>query len=839
MKYAAPEELLLPDVAEHIKNVINDTDGNEVFFICKQGANGKIEEAAEVAKGNKISVPAVLSMLQPGDVVIHNHPSGNLTPSDEDINIASMIADGANGFYITDNKAGKIYVVVKAFVPEKAKHIRDREITAFFGEGGSIASKLDNYEYRKEQIEMVKFVSGCFNNGKIGLVEAGTGTGKSFAYLLPAILWSLLNRERVVVSTNTINLQEQLFYKDIPRLAEMTGLKFKWCLVKGRTNYLCLRKCESAGREMRLIGEAERSELRTIFEWAEATKDGSKSDLDFVPKDTVWEMVQCDADQCLRIKCDYYGKCFFYKSRNRAAYSDLIVVNHHILMTDIALRKTTENYKTSLILPNFRNIIIDEAHHIEDVATANMGIEISRFRATKIFGRLLGRGAGKSGLAAFIKKNISSAKTGGNNKKREFLAYMRKELIIGLDSADKEIKFLFEELNKIFRNFFKSSSEAEKLRVNYDVINTDFWIDSAVPLMRELCAKLMSASDMLQDFLGRLESEGFAKSDRVKSPLIELRSIAGRICAVVGDFNLFMGGNEENCRWVEFKTSKKTGMYVKFCSSPIIVAGILKEYIYEKYNAVVLTSATLSVDRSFDFIKGRLGIGLLKERRADCLLLESPFNYKKQIFFGVPSEIPEPRSPDYTEMARSLICDAVRVSEGRALILFTSYNMLETIWALIKDEVAGSGYRVFKQGEKNRHRLLESFRKDTASVLLATESFWEGIDVRGETLSLLVITRLPFRVPTEPVLLARAEQISMSGGDSFSEYSLPLAVIKFRQGFGRLIRHRDDRGSVLVLDRRIISQKYGKVFLDSLPNVDINVDAAKKLFVKMRKVLMK
>ncbi|MCK9554278.1 DEAD/DEAH box helicase family protein [bacterium] len=839
MKYAAPETLILPQVTEYIRNVITDTDGNEVFFICRPGTEGKIEEAVEVARGNKISVPAVLSMLRPGDVVLHNHPSGNLTPSAEDINVASRIADGANGFYITDNSVGKIYVVVKAFVPDKIKLISAGELISFFNAGGSIASKLDNYEYRKEQVEMVKFVSGCFNEAKIGLVEAGTGTGKSFAYLLPAIVWSLLNNERVVISTNTINLQEQLFYKDIPHLSRMTGMKFKWCLVKGRTNYLCLRKCDSAKKEMKLISEHGEKELADIFKWAETTADGSKSDLDFVPKDSLWEMFQCEADQCLRIKCPHYGKCFFYRSRNRAAYSNLIVVNHHILMTDIVLRKTTENYKTSLVLPNFKNIIIDEAHHIEDVATSNMGIEISRFRVSKIFGRLLRHGGRKSGLVVFIKKTLSSMPDGGKRKKTGIVEHIQKTLIKDIGRTEKEIKFLFEELNKIFRNFFKSSSETEKLRINHDVLNTDFWIDSAVPLMRELCAKLLAAGDMLKNLFDMIESEGLAKSGSMTSPLIELKSIAARIRAIVDDFRSFMGDSDENCRWVEFKTSRKSDFYLKFCSSPIIVADILKEYVYDKYNTIILTSATLSVNRGFDFIKGRLGINLVNERQSECLLLESPFDYKKQVFFGLPSGIPEPKSPDYTEMLRNTVCDAVRVSEGRALILFTSYNMLETIWALVKDDIENSGYKVLKQGEKNRYRLLEAFKKDTGSVLLATESFWEGIDVKGETLSLLVITRLPFKVPTEPVLLSRSEYISMSGGDSFSEYSLPLAVIKFRQGFGRLIRHRDDRGAVLVLDRRIISKRYGKVFLDSLPDIDVNIDAAKKLFTKMRKLLLK
>ncbi|MBN2190711.1 MAG: DEAD/DEAH box helicase family protein, partial [Candidatus Aureabacteria bacterium] len=805
MKYTAAGELILSQTADYIKKVIIDTDGNEVFFICRPEEDGKIGEAIEVARGNKISVPAVIGMLNPGDVLLHNHPSGNLVPSDEDIKVASLVAGGANGFYITDNNVENVYVVVKAFVPGKEKLINEEEIISCFGEGGSIASKLDNYEYRKEQIEMVKFVAGCFNDSGIGLVEAGTGTGKSFAYLLPAIKWSLANNERVVISTNTINLQEQLFYKDIPHLSRMTGLKFRWCLVKGRTNYLCLRKCESAMKEMNLVSGQEGRELTAIFKWAEVTKDGSKSDLDFIPKDTLWEMVQCEADQCLRIKCPHYGRCFFYKSRNRAAYSNLIVVNHHILMTDIILRKTTENYKTSLVLPNFKNIIIDEAHHIEDVATSNMGIEISKFRVSKIFGRLLRHAGKKSGLIIFIKKTISSLKNRAKRKKTRIVEHIRKTLIKDLIRTENEVKFLFEELNKIFRNFFKSGSETEKFRINYDVVNTDFWIDSAVPLIKELCSKLLSSADMLKNLSDMIESDGLAKSGSLASPLIELKSISARIRAVVGDFRLFIGDNDENCRWVEFKTSRRADAYLKFCSSPIIVADILKEYVYEKYNAIILTSATLSVNRSFDFIKGRLGINLVNERKSKSLLLDSPFDYKEQVFFALPSEIPEPKSPDYTEMVRNAVCDAVRISEGRALILFTSYNMLETIWALVKDDIENSGYRVLKQGERNRYRLLETFKKDTGSVLLATESFWEGIDVKGESLSLVVITRLPFKVPTEPVLMSRSEYISMSGGDSFSEYSLPLAVIKFRQGFGRLIRHRDDRGAVLVLDRRIIS----------------------------------
>ena len=840
MKYSDVAEYMGESAINYMKSVIKEADGNEVFFICKIDENLMITDADEVARGNKSAVPAILHILEAGDIVVHNHPTGDLTPSDVDLNIASSIGQAGNGFYIVDNQLAKVNVVVKAFLPEKLCPLNKKKLEEYFMENGSIAAGLEGYEYRKEQVDMLGFVADCFNRNKIGIVEAGTGTGKSFSYLLPSILWSLVNKEKVIISTNTINLQEQLFYKDIPQLRKMTGIDFKWCLIKGRANYVCLRKVESVKRELNFLNRKEQEFLEEIIQWVGNTPEGSKSELEYIPKENVWEMVRCDADQCTRVKCSYFSRCFFYKARKKASYSNIVIANHHIVMTDIILRKITENYTTSAILPHFQRIIFDEAHHLEDVATSNMGMEISRFRLSKIFSRILkGRKKGKkSGLLPFIEKLIYSSRKIPQDKKHLVLRELGDEVIPALSELQQEADPLFKEIEKVFTGFLKPSSENTKFRITFDIKNSDFWMNSAIPLIKELCGCCVRAGGRLKEFLGLLDKEDFLKSDRIKSPVIELRSIIMRFESVARDFGFFIENEDEHCRWVEFKKGGKSGPYVKLGTSPVIVAKELKEFLYGRYKTILMTSATLSIEKDFSFIKNRTGLDLVEKPRVKGLVLESPFNYEQQAFVGIPKRIAEPGTAGYVDMLKEMIFESIKISKGRSLVLFTSYYTLETVWALLKGKIEKMGYTVLKQGELNRYKLLERFKRDSGSVLLATESFWEGIDVKGDSLKLLIITRLPFKVPTEPVQVARAEYIEMSGGNPFREYSLPQAVIKFKQGFGRLIRHSNDTGAILVLDQRILLKSYGKSFIRSLPPSKIVSDLSEGILMKMKKFFM-
>ncbi|HEU0265690.1 MAG TPA: DEAD/DEAH box helicase, partial [Geobacterales bacterium] len=370
-----------------LRQAIAEAAGNEVFFLGKTDALRQVIEVEPLARGSRDAVPAILVTVSFGDVVIHNHPSGELTPSVADLEIASLVGNQGVGFSIIDNAVERCYQVVAPFEQRQTTPISHPELETVFKEQGVLARTLTGYEYRQEQLRMAFNVADAFNGNQVAMVEAGTGTGKSLAYLVPAIYWAVRNQERVVISTNTINLQEQLIKKDIPFLRQQLGVEFRAILVKGRSNYLCLRKLAAATAEPTLFGDDLQQELETIRAWSGTTSDGCRSDLSFVPQDEVWQELSCEADQCNRVKCPFYGRCFFYRARREASTADILVVNHALLMTDVALRRQTGN-STAAVLPPFQRLICDEAHHLEGVATNFLAGQVSRQGLLHVIGRL-------------------------------------------------------------------------------------------------------------------------------------------------------------------------------------------------------------------------------------------------------------------------------------------------------------------------------------------------------------------------------------------------------------------------------------------------------------------
>ncbi|HLO24806.1 MAG TPA: DEAD/DEAH box helicase, partial [Geobacteraceae bacterium] len=370
-----------------MRGEIDEAHGNEVFFLGRTDESKLVVEVEPLARGNRDAVAAILVATSFGDVVIHNHPSGNLTPSPADIDIASILGNQGVGFYIIDNTAERCYQAVAPFKRITAERLCFPEIERWYAPGGLLATHLKDFEYREEQSRMAFAVAEAFNEDRVAMIEAGTGTGKSLAYLLPALLWSVRNRERVVISTNTINLQEQLTKKDIPFLRKHCGHEFRAVLVKGRSNYLCKRKLEGVESEPALIRDEGAAELEAIVAWSRTTADGCRGDLSFIPRNEVWEEVCCEADQCNRVKCPHYAHCFFYSARREAAGADLLIVNHALLMADVAVRQET-GYGTMAILPPFERLIFDEGHHLEDVATGYLSSQTSRQGLLRILGRL-------------------------------------------------------------------------------------------------------------------------------------------------------------------------------------------------------------------------------------------------------------------------------------------------------------------------------------------------------------------------------------------------------------------------------------------------------------------
>ena len=804
-----------------MREEIAAVNGNEVFFLGRTDDRQVVVSVEPLARGNRDAVAAIMIAASCGDVVIHNHPSGVLTPSRPDLEIASVLGNQGVGFYIIDNGVANCYRAVSPFVRKQAELLALDEIQGKFAPGGVLAVNLADYEYRPEQTRMAFAVAEAFNVDRVAVIEAGTGTGKSLAYLLPAALWATRNKERVVISTNTINLQEQLTRKDIPFLQQHANLPFRAVLVKGRSNYLCRRKLAGIGEEPSLFKD-EAADLQAILAWSETTASGCRDDLSFIPRDEVWEEVCCEADQCGRVKCPSYGKCFFYTSRREAAGADLLVVNHALLMADIALRQET-GYGASAILPPFERLIVDEGHHLEDVATGHLSSQVTRQGLLKLLGKLQHPRKAQRGFLPLLSSMLSrEVPEAWDELYLELSSLLEGGLIQGLpviqETVNRELDGIGMALLRYLR-LSESKGGERKLRITPTVYDSGFW--------QEVTGRVDDLGRALADYgeaLGRLLKECGRLPDRVldkmAGTLIDLKGVKGRLESAAEGLLFFRGRDEGFCRWFEVKKGPK-GLVVRLCSSPLEVAQSLRSALFDKFRTVVVTSATLAVGERFDYLAKRTGISLLPRVRLTELLLASPFDYQHQAFVGIPADLPEPTAPGFESGVARCLRQALAISQGRAFVLFTSYDLLIRLFNQLAPHLEHMGLAPMRQGETNRHLLLSRFKKTPGAVLFGTDSFWEGVDVQGRALELVVITRLPFRVPTEPILEARAEHISAQGGDPFMEYTVPQAVIKFKQGFGRLIRSKEDRGGVLILDSRVLSRPYGRMFLSSLPDAQL------------------
>ncbi|MBT0651604.1 helicase C-terminal domain-containing protein [Geomobilimonas luticola] len=804
-----------------LREAIDDAGGNEVFFLGRTDEARQVIEVEPLARGNRDAVAAIMIATSFGDVVIHNHPTGQLTPSQADLEIASILGNQGVGFYIIDNRAERCYQAVAPFARKAVEHLAFPEVERFYAPDGPLAAGLPGYEYREEQTRMAFAVAEAFNREKVAVIEAGTGTGKSLAYLLPAALWATRNKERVVISTNTINLQEQLTRKDIPFLQSHGGLEFKAVLVKGRSNYLCLRKLATVKSEPALFKDEAAEELDALLAWSEVTRDGCRSDLTFIPRDETWEELCCEADQCGRVKCPHYARCFFYTARRAASSADLLVVNHSLLMADVAVRQEI-GYSSTAILPPFERLIVDEGHHLEDVATSYLSNQVTRHGLVKLFGKLQHPRKPQRGLLPQLSLQLSrEIPEALDDLYMEIAAILESRLIPRRTTLVERASGTLDAIGLALLTHLKRTGDKvgeQKLRITPSLYATPFWQETE-DRVRELARELADYTAVLRGFLkacGKLPDKA---ADKLAGSLIDLKGVTGRLEGVVEQLLFFAGREEGVCRWFEVSRGQR-GMMVRLCSSPLEVAESLKKVVLDKFRTVVVTSATLAVGEKFDYLERRTGINLLPRERVTELLLASPFDYGRQAFVGIPADLPEPTSPAFEAALGEVLLEALTVSQGRAFVLFTSYDLLSRVHGRLFKPLAARGLTPLRQGELNRHLLLSRFKKEKNAVLFGTDSFWEGVDVQGRALELVVITRLPFRVPTEPILEARAEHITRTGGDPFIEYTVPQAVIKFKQGFGRLIRSRDDRGAVLILDSRVLSKNYGRYFLQALAGVE-------------------
>lgn len=833
---------------------IHDAGGNEVFFLGKTDGKGIVESVQVVARGNKSLVPAIINIAHTGDVVIHNHPSGVLQPSNPDAAIASQLGNEGIGFFIVNNTVTDIYVVVEPQKPKEVAFLSAPQLKKLLSSDGPIAAKLENFESRPQQQKMLENIAEAFNENKIAIIEAGTGTGKTLAYLLPAIEWSVKNRERTVIATGTINLQEQLINKDIPLLQQALDLKFRAELVKGRTNYACLRKLSEAQSQLEMFSEAsQQQELQAIIEWAKKTPDGSKSDLAFIPQEQVWEKIQSESDTTLRSKCKFYHQCFFYNARRRAASADLLIANHHLLFADLSVRLEAGESSEVAVLPKYQRVILDEAHDVEEVASSYFGAATSYHSIMRTLHKIyrVGKDGKSTGVLPFT---MAKMQMSAHRLSRSLIDKFRQQIELVCEPSVGHVEYRLKELmdylflwvsnrgNKSGAAGSENFSEI-KLRLTPQVVKDKTFQEIITKLAPVLLKEMRDCAEQLYEVLKLCDIAEYQLGSEAASLAVDVKAQADRLADAANEIEKVLFDNDENnIRWLEVKESR-WGNVVRLRSAPLDVAPILKKAVFDKFPTVVLTSATLAVGKSFDFIEKSLGLsesvsGALKDsgglpRQKTATQLGSPFDFSRQALIAIPTDIPEPNSRDYPKHLREGLLRALKISQGRAFILFTAYGLLNQMFRELSSELAKLGFVAMKQGQENRHRLLENFKRQVGSVLFATDSFWQGVDVHGEALECVIIPRLPFKVPTEPVLEARVEAIDRRGGNSFMEYSVPQAVIKFKQGFGRLIRRKSDFGTIVIFDNRIVTKQYGRLFLESLPESRIAAGKSDDVFAEM------
>lgn len=835
------ERLFSKKSIKTLRREISAAKGREIFFLGKTDAHRRVIEVVPIARGDEEEVPALQQVAAPGDVVIHNHPSGDLKPSKADLRLASLFGQKGIGCYIIDNEVTLIYVIVEAFEKVELQPLKAEQITSLLLPGEKISQKLSNYEHRPQQMEMINAVIEAFNNDKVALVEAGTGTGKTLAYLLPAIFWTSANRERVAISTNTINLQEQLLYKDIPFLRQVLLQKFKAVLVKGRGNYACLRKINSLQKDLKLYAEEDDEQMIVdIINWSYKTSDGSISDLNFIPPEQTWEKVKSETDLCLRSKCRFFKRCFVNRARRELAQADLLIVNHHLLFSDLALRRQLGPESELSILPAYQRLILDEAHNLEDVVTSHFGSHITRIGLIRMLHRLYHLKKGGKGLLPIIKVKLFQVRAElSESTLGAIVNLIDSQLIPQVQLVESAAEVAFEKIAE-----FISSQQSEKdapefkLRITPEIQQNPGWKLLMQEEIKEIKAELhslISQMEKLGKSLGRLKRE---TKDELEDQLLQLRATAGRFREVKALIsNIFDIHEEGEIKWILAGGEKRRGK-IELLTSPLIVADEMIERVFYPYGTVILTSATLTIGGNFNFIKARLGLDKLEEERLIELVLPSPFDYQKQAIIAIPSDVPSPRSQLFGEELPSFLLKTISITQGRAFILFTSFALLNSCFKQLHEPLRLMGITALKQGTEGRHKLLERFKKDISSVLFATDSFWEGVDVEGEALQCVVLTKLPFKVPNDPVLEARMEYIEKQGGNPFMELAVPLAVIKFKQGLGRLIRRKTDRGAIMILDKRIKEKNYGKAFLHSLPPANLIIDINEEVYKRLREFFL-
>ena len=729
-------------------------------------------------------------------------------------------------------------------------HVDTQKVLQILQPNGRLSLAFKGYEPREQQQQMLLNILDAYNGQHITLIEAGTGTGKTMAYLIPAMIWAAKHKQRTLISTNTINLQEQLIEKDIPLLSKALGIECHAVLVKGMHNYVCLRKLGDAQEEAPFLPDQEKEEIFKISAWSQSTLEGSRNDLPFIPSGSSWDKVNAESDACNNTECPFFNRCFFFKARREAQDAQLLVVNHHLLFADLACRAEADNYEDSSVLPPYQHVIVDEAHHLEDIATEFFADHVSRIDILRTMARLASEKHGiangkipllKKKIADFFGKDISREATSILSRLTMDLPATRRELLQQLGDAFQAFTLFLSQISPSKQE--EAGPGESKVRLKSQQYHHTYWKDEIVPRVNQFISlgKTYSISlfSLMKDIQG-LKNDKL--HEQVKSLFVDIEAYVNRLIQSFEVLDYFINSGEvgNRVRWIETQ-QLNTLQNVHLMDAELDVSQHLVNAFFKRFSTIVICSATLTTNQKFEFIRNRWGLkdANFPGRSIKEHIYGSPFNYQQQALLAVPSDMPLPSDPRFNQAAAEQIWNAIKASRGNAFVLFTSYGMLKTCHEILSVRLAEQGYPVFKQGDNHRQVLLDGFKNTDRSVLFGTDSFWEGVDVVGDALRCVIIVKLPFKVPSEPMVQARTENILEKGGDPFYDYSVPHAIVKFKQGFGRLIRNKQDRGCIVCLDVRVLNKTYGKLFLNSLPTCQQVFAPGKEVQAKMEEFYRK
>ena len=812
-------EFVLPEISQQLIGIgVEKARGQSVAFLVQFDSSGNLIEPKVVARSNyEAMVQVARDTTEPGIILI-SHQSEEFFPSKAELSAGIRIAKYGLGFGIVSNDGQRMEIVIAPVKTNRTELLNIDRLENLIAPSGIMKKLNKEYEDRRGQRKMLRLVGHKYNKGGLALVEAGTGTGKSLAYLIPAVSWALRNREVSVISTSTIQLQQQLVTKDIPLTEELTGEKIDWALVKGRSNYLSIRRLQLAGtNDALLFGEKHSKELKEITSWSNQTVDGSLSDMGFVPSQKVWDEVKSDTEICLGRACPSFRECFYQNARKRVSDAKLLIVNHHLLLSDASAKNEVSMNPKKPVLPDYKRLIIDETHNIEDVATTHFGVTVTSDEILRVLQRFGSEDLGV--LSAMRHSLIDSASIAVWWKGKK-----------GMENQINAILQVIKRNLEEFLNTIESNIQEFALGSSHHIIPTATDVRESVLVFRaseELISNLNILKSKTREARQKLELE-VSSIDRMNERILDLGSLESKLGEITiclsKIFNVDQH-DEAHVRWIEWSKSSLTrGRNLLMNSLPVESGAMLRETLYQKMTTLVLTSATLTTQGSFDFIRGRLGLGteeseVLPEQLTPTeMALSSDFDFGNQAILAIPTDLPDARSPGdlYHEHTVRVIEEVVAIAKGGVLVLFTSWESLRKVSGILR-ESSTTVSPLLVQGEDTRSRLLERMIQNRQGALLGVGSFWEGIDLPGSALQAVIIPRLPFSVPTTPVNAARIERVLSRGEDSFKNLQLPIATLKLKQGFGRLIRSSTDRGAVVILDKRLAIKPYGLHMRDSLP----------------------